>query len=138
MIKLKEGRESVLEGIPDNLPSLQKAHRLQDKAAKVGFDWKRKEDVWKKVEEELNEMQEAENNKSIIEIEEEIGDVIFSIVNYARFIGVNPENALRKTNKKFIKRFSYVEKSIKEKGKKIGESNLEEMDFYWNKSKKLF
>ena len=82
-------------------------------------------------------MHEAENNKSIVEIEEEIGDVIFSIVNYARFIGVNPENALRKTNNKFVKRFSYVEKSIKEKGKKIGESNLEEMDFYWNKSKKV-
>ena len=138
MIKLEEGRESVLEGIPVNLPSLQKAHRLQEKAAKVGFDWKLKEDVWKKVEEELNEMHEAENNKSIVEIEDEIGDVFFSLVNYARFIGVNPENALRRTNHKFVKRFNYVEKNIKEKGKKIGESNLEEMDFYWNESKKLF
>ncbi|HED08774.1 MAG TPA: nucleoside triphosphate pyrophosphohydrolase [Ignavibacteria bacterium] len=138
MIKLEEGRESVLEGIPEHLPSLQKAHRLQEKAAKVGFDWKRKEDVWKKVEEELNEMHEAENNKSIIEIEEEIGDVFFSLVNYARFIGINPEYALRKTNHKFINRFSYIEKSLKEKDKKIGESSLEEMDFYWNESKKLF
>jgi len=138
MIKLEEGRESVLEGIPEHLPSLQKAHRLQEKAAKVGFDWKRKEDVWKKVEEELNEMHEAENDKSIVEIEEEIGDVFFSLVNYARFIGINPEYALRKTNHKFINRFSYIEKSLKEKDKKIGESSLEEMDFYWNESKKLF
>jgi len=83
-------------------------------------------------------MHEAENNKSVVEIEEEIGDVFFSLVNYARFIGINPEYALRKTNHKFINRFSYIEKSLKEKDKKIGESSLEEMDFYWNKSKKLF
>lgn len=138
MIKLEEGRNSVLEGIPLNLPSLQKAHRLQEKASKVGFDWEKKEDVWKKVEEELKEMHEAEKDNSKEELEKEIGDVFFALINYARFIGVNPENALRKTNKKFIDRFSHIEKSLKNKGKKIGESNLEEMDFYWNESKKLF
>ena len=138
VIKLKEGRESVLEGIPVNLPSLQKAHRLQEKASKVGFDWEEKEDIWKKVEEELYEMHEAEKEKSKEELEEEIGDVFFALINYVRFIGFNPENALRKTNKKFINRFNYIEKRLKENGKKIGESNLEEMDFYWNESKKLF
>jgi len=138
VIKLKEGRESVLEGIPVNLPSLQKAHRLQEKASKVGFDWEEKEDIWKKVEEELYEMHEAEKEKSKEELEEEIGDVFFALINYVRFIGFNPEVALRKTNKKFINRFNYIEKRLKENGKKIGESNLEEMDFYWNESKKLF
>lgn len=138
VIKLEEGRDSVLEGIPVNLPSLQKAHRLQEKAAKVGFDWAKKEDVWKKVEEELREMQYAEKGKNKAELEEEIGDVFFALINYVRFIGFNPEDALRKTNKKFINRFNYIEKSLKENGKKIGESNLEEMDFYWNESKKLF
>ncbi len=138
IIKLEEGRDSVLEGIPVNLPSLQKAHRLQEKAAKVGFDWEKKEDVWKKVEEELAEMHEVEQDNSKEELEKEIGDVFFALINYARFLGVNAENALRKTNKKFIKRFGYIEKSLKEKGRKISDSNLEEMDFYWNESKKLF
>ena len=138
IIKLEEGRDSVLEGIPVNLPSLQKAHRLQEKAAKVGFDWEKKEDVWKKVEEELSEMHEAEKDNSKEAFENEIGDVFFALVNYARFLGINPENALRKTNKKFVNRFNYIEKSLKEKNRKISESNLEEMDFYWNESKKLF
>jgi len=138
IIKLEEGRKSVLEGIPVNLPSLQKAHRLQEKAAKVGFDWAKKEDVWKKVEEELLEMHEAEKIKSKEELEKEIGDVFFALINYSRFLDINPENALRKTNKKFINRFNYIEKSLKDKGKKISESNLEEMDYYWNESKKLF
>ncbi len=138
IIKLEEGRESVLDGIPVNLPSLQKAHRLQEKAAKVGFDWERKEDVWNKVEEELNEMHEAEKKNNYEELEKEVGDVFFALINYARFLDINPENALRKTNRKFVKRFNFIEKSLKEKGKKIGDSNLKEMDFYWNESKKLF
>ena len=117
-IKLEEGRESVLEGVPENLPSLQRAHRLQEKTAKVGFDWEKKEDVWKKVIEEI-----------------EIGDVFFALVNYARFLNVNPEYALRKTNKKFVRRFNYVEKKISETGRKINESNLQEMDKYWEESK---
>ncbi len=134
-IKLEEGRESVLEGVPENLPSLQRAHRLQEKAAKVGFDWERKEDVWKKVIEEIEEMHKSEKEETRKELENEIGDVFFALVNYARFLNINPEYALRKTNKKFINRFSYVEKKIKETGRKINESNLEEMDKYWEESK---
>lgn len=134
-IKLEEGRESVLEGVPENLPSLQRAHRLQEKAAKVGFDWERKEDVWKKVIEEIEEMHKSEKEETRRELENEIGDVFFALVNYARFLNINPEYALRKTNKKFIDRFSYVEKKIKETGRKINESNLQEMDKYWEESK---
>ncbi len=161
-IKLDEGRSSVLEGVPVNLPSLLRAHRLQEKAAKVGFDWEKKEDVWKKVIEEIEEMHEAEQVKSKNsnvksqrsevrdqksddgsdeelhkQLEGEIGDVFFALVNYSRFLGVNPETALMLTNEKFIKRFSYVEKKINESGKKITESNLAEMDVYWEESKKV-
>ncbi len=134
-IKLKEGRESVLEGVPGNLPSLQRAHRLQEKAAKVGFDWEKKEDVWKKVIEEIEEMHHSEKEETKEELENEIGDVFFALVNYARFLNVNPENALRRTNKKFISRFNYIEKKINETGRKINESNLKEMDKYWEESK---
>lgn len=147
-IKLSEGRESVLDGVPHNLPALQRANRLQEKAAKVGFDWEKKEDVWEKVIEEIQEMHEIEKIKSQSDknanindlnnkLEKEIGDVFFAMVNYARFLGINPEDALRKTNNKFIKRFNYVQKKVKESGKTINESNLEEMDKYWNESKKL-
>jgi len=135
VIKMKEGRDSVLEGVPEKLPSLQRAHRLQEKAAKVGFDWEKKEDVWKKVIEEIEEMHISEKEETHEELENEIGDVFFAMVNYARFLNVNPENALRRTNKKFIKRFNYVEKKVAESGRKINESNLEEMDKYWNESK---
>jgi len=146
-IKLSEGRESVLDGVPEMLPALQRAHRLQEKAAKVGFDWENKEDVWKKVIEEIEEMHEIEkaNSQSIgneieeelyNQLENEIGDVFFALVNYARFLDVNPENALRRTNTKFIKRFSYVENKIKSMGKKLSESNLKEMDVYWEESKR--
>ncbi|MGA7837833.1 MAG: nucleoside triphosphate pyrophosphohydrolase [Ignavibacteriaceae bacterium] len=135
VIKMKEGRDSVLEGVPEKLPSLQRAHRLQEKAAKVGFDWEKKEDVWKKVIEEIEEMHISEKEETHEELENEIGDVFFAMVNYARFLNVNPENALRRTNKKFIKRFNYVEKKVAESGRKITESNLEEMDKYWNESK---
>jgi len=147
-IKLTEGRESVLDGVPHNLPALQRAHRLQEKASKVGFDWEKKEDVWKKVIEEIEEMHEIENIKSKIsdlkevkesniKLEKEVGDVFFAMVNYARFLGINPEDALRLTNEKFIKRFNYVQQKVKETGKAINDSNLEEMDKYWNESKKL-
>jgi XTP/dITP diphosphohydrolase len=136
-IKLSEGRESVLEGVPKQLLSLQRAYRLQEKASKVGFDWEHKDDVWKKVIEEIEEMHESEKSGSYEELEKEIGDVFFSLVNYARFLNVNPENALRRTNEKFIKRFDYVQKKIKESGKKISESNLKEMDKYWDESKKF-
>jgi nucleoside triphosphate diphosphatase len=135
-IKLEEGRDSVLEGVPENLPSLQRAHRLQEKAAKVGFDWEKKEDVWKKVIEEIEEMHQSEKKETKEELENEIGDVFFALVNYARFLNVNPEYALRKTNKKFIKRFNYIEKKVSETGRKINESNLQEMDKYWEESKR--
>ena len=136
-IKLSEGRESVLDGVPEMLPALQRAHRLQEKAAKVGFDWEKKEDVWKKVIEEVEEMHKSEGEGNFDKLEDEIGDVFFALVNYARFLSVNPENALRRTNTKFINRFGYVEKKIKESGKKLTESNLKEMDYYWEESKKL-
>ncbi len=136
-IKLSEGRDSVLEGVPKNLPGLARAYRLQEKASKVGFDWEKKEDVWKKVIEEIEEMHEQERDGTFEEFEKEMGDVFFALTNYARFLGVNPENALRRTNEKFILRFSYVEKKIKELGKNLSDSNLEEMDKYWEESKKF-
>lgn len=136
-IKLAEGRESVLEGVPKNLPSLARAYRLQEKASKVGFDWENKSDVWKKVIEEIEEMHEMEKIGNEKKLEEELGDVFFALTNYARFLGINPENALRLTNEKFISRFQYVEEKIKESGKKISESTLAEMDKYWEESKKI-
>jgi len=144
VIKLSEGRKSILEGVPQMMPGLQRAYRLQEKAAKVGFDWDKKEDVWKKVIEEVEEMHEAEemhiNNPDNAEmkehLEKEMGDVFFALVNYSRFLKINPENALRKTNQKFINRFNYVEEKVAATGKKINESTLEEMDIYWNESKK--
>lgn len=134
-IKLQEGRKSVLEGVPNQLPGLQRAHRLQEKASKVGFDWQKKEDVWAKVVEEIEEVKEAEEMNDPEKLENEMGDLFFSLINYCRFIDVNPENALRKTNNKFIKRFNYIEKKLEENGKKITDSNLEEMDNFWNESK---
>ncbi len=147
-IKLSEGRESVLDGVPKHLPALQRANRLQEKAAKVGFDWEKKEDVWKKVIEEIEEMHEIEKIRSHnsnpsdqeelnLKLEKEIGDVFFAMVNYSRFLNINPEDALRRTNEKFINRFNYVQMKVKETGKSINESNLEEMDKFWNESKKL-
>lgn len=147
-IKMEEGRKSLLDGVPEMLPALQRAHRLQEKAAKVGFDWEKKEDVWKKVIEEIDEMHEIEKLKSqqsnvnhdeelYNKLEDEIGDVFFALVNYARFLDVNPENALRRTNSKFIRRFGYVEEKIKSLGKKLSESDLKEMDLFWEESKKL-
>lgn len=136
-IKLSEGRDSVLEGVPKNLPSLARAYRLQEKASKVGFDWEKKEDVWKKVIEEIEEMHEMEKAGNQDEFEKEMGDVFFALTNYARFLGVNPENALRLTNEKFIARFSYIEKRIKESGKTVSGSTLAEMDKFWDESKKF-
>ncbi len=134
-IKLSEGRSSVLEGVPKNLPGLARAFRLQEKASKVGFDWEKKEDVWKKVIEEIEEMHEMEKAGNQDKLEEEMGDVFFALTNYSRFLGVNPENALRRTNEKFISRFSYVEEKIKSQGKSMSESTLAEMDKFWEESK---
>ncbi|MEJ5350370.1 MAG: nucleoside triphosphate pyrophosphohydrolase [Melioribacteraceae bacterium] len=136
-IKLSEGRESILEGVPKNLPGLARAYRLQEKASKIGFDWSNKEDVWKKVIEEINEMHECEKSGNHKKLEEELGDVFFALTNYARFLGINPENALRITNEKFIARFNYVENKIKESGKNLTDSSLEEMDKFWEESKTI-
>ena len=137
-IKMSEGRESILDGVPELLPALQRAHRLQEKVSKVGFDWEEKEDVWKKVIEEIEEMHASEKEGNYDRLESEIGDVLFAMVNYARFLGVNPENALRRTNTKFINRFGYVEEKVTATGKKLSESTLKEMDKYWEESKKDF
>jgi len=137
-LKLKEGKSSVLEGVPKNLPAIVKASRIQEKVSGVGFDWEKPEQVWEKVQEELTELNEEikEGNKE--NTEKEFGDVLFSMINYARFIGVNPENALEKTNKKFINRFQYLEKEAKKEGKEISDMSLTEMDVYWEKSKEFF
>jgi XTP/dITP diphosphohydrolase len=133
-IKLKTGNRSVLQGVPKGLPSLVKAIRIQDKARGVGFDWENKEQVWEKVEEELNEFKnETDKEKKM----QEFGDLIFSLVNYARFLDIDPEEALERTNKKFIKRFQYLESESAKDGKQLGEMTLKEMDVYWNKAKGL-
>lgn len=135
-IKLKSGKKSVLEGVPSSLPSMVKASRIQEKAKGIGFDWDNKEQVWGKVKEELNELK-VEIDANSNNIEDEFGDLLFSMINFARFIGVNPENALEKTNKKFIKRFQFLESESKKEGKIMGEMSLDEMNFYWNKAKEL-
>jgi XTP/dITP diphosphohydrolase len=137
-LKLKEGKKSVLEGVPKSLPALIKANRIQDKVAGVGFDWEKPEQVWEKVQEELTELNEEIKKGNTANIEKEFGDVLFSMINYARFIGVNPENALEKTNKKFINRFQYLEEEAKKEGKQLSEMSLAEMDIYWEKSKEFF
>jgi len=137
-LKLKEGKSSVLEGVPKSLPALVKANRIQDKVAGVGFDWEEPQQVWEKVQEELTELNEEVKNNNTDNIESEFGDVLFSMINYARFIGVNPENALERTNKKFIKRFQYLEKAAKKEGKELSDMSLVEMDVHWEKSKTFF
>ena len=141
-IKLRTGNKSVLEGVPKSLPALVKAIRIQDKARGVGFDWEKKEQVWEKVEEEMQEFKQEFNTESNEPIDKqkamaEFGDLLFSLVNYARFIDIDPEEALERTNKKFIKRFQYLETESAKDGKKMGEMKLGEMDEYWNKAKKL-
>lgn len=138
-LKLKEGKKSVLEGVPKSLPALVKAYRIQEKAKGIGFEWDQRSDVWKKVEEELAELNaevEAEN-ASKEKIEDEFGDVLFSLINYARFIKINPEDALSRTNQKFIQRFTLMEELLKEGGHPVGETDLETMDIYWEKAKMI-
>jgi XTP/dITP diphosphohydrolase len=137
-LKLKEGKNSVLEGVPKSLPALVKANRIQDKVAGVGFDWEEPQQVWEKVQEELSELNTEIKNGNTQNIESEFGDVLFSMINYARFIGVNPENALEKTNKKFSSRFQYLEKAAKKANKELSEMTLTEMDIYWEQSKEFF
>lgn len=138
-LKLKEGRKGVLSGVPKSLPALVKASRIQEKAQGIGFDWKKKEDVWDKVKEELAEleveMKENSENKSTDAIESEFGDLLFSIINAARLYGVEPENALEKTNLKFIKRFNYIEEKANGIGKSLRDMDLDEMDVYWEEAK---
>lgn len=136
-LKMKEGRKSVLEGVPKSLTGLLKAYRLQEKAAGVGFDWKEPEDVWKKVEEELHEWKEAIESGNKDEMENELGDLIFSLVNYSRFINLNPEDALERTNIKFIKRFQFIEEKAEEKGEKISDLTFDEMEDFYKESKKF-
>ena len=136
-LKLKEGKKSVLEGVPRSLPAVVKASRIQEKVAGVGFDWEEPQQVFEKLKEELEELQHEINVDNKDEIEAEFGDVLFSMVNYARFLNVNPENALERTNKKFIKRFQYLEEKAKEKNKALKDMTLAEMDVFWNEAKKL-
>ncbi|SHJ27215.1 nucleoside triphosphate pyrophosphohydrolase [Pseudozobellia thermophila] len=135
-IKLKEGKKSVLEGVPKGLPSLVKANRIQDKVAGVGFDWERPEQVWDKVQEELAEFRDEVAAGDKPRMEEEFGDVLFAMVNYARFLKIDPENALERTNKKFMARFGYLEGKAKEMGKSLKEMTLAEMDVFWEEAKK--
>ena len=125
-------RESRLDGVPGTLPALTRSQRLQEKASYAGFDWKKVEQVWEKVHEEIGELKEAEEKGITEQIEEEIGDTLFSIVNLSRFLGISAETALRKTNRKFTSRFAQVEKELKKRGKKVEDSSLEEMDEIWN------
>lgn len=141
-IKLKEGNRSVLGGVPISLPALVKASRIQEKARGVGFDWEEKSQVWAKVEEEMQEFKNEFNvdDETTIDhekAESEFGDLLFSLINYARFININPEDALEKTNRKFIKRFQYLEDKARENGRQLQEMTLAEMDIFWNEAKKL-
>ena len=136
-LKLKEGKKSVLEGVPRSLPALVKASRIQDKVAGVGFDWEEPQQVFEKLQEELGELQEEIDKADKDKIEAEFGDVMFSMINYARFLKINPENALERTNKKFISRFKYLEEKAAENNKALKDMSLAEMDVYWNEAKNL-
>ena len=136
-LKLKEGRSSVLEGVPKSLPALVKASRIQDKVKAVGFDWEEPEQVWEKVQEELQELQVEVAANDHDKMEAEFGDVLFSMINYARFLKINPEDALERTNKKFIKRFQYLESKADQLGKPLMDMTLAEMDVFWEEAKRL-
>ncbi|WP_298520223.1 nucleoside triphosphate pyrophosphohydrolase [uncultured Kordia sp.] len=136
-LKLKEGKKSVLEGVPKSLPALVKANRIQDKVAGVGFDWEEPAQVWEKLQEELSEFQEEVAKGDEQAMESEFGDVMFSMINYARFLKIDPENALERTNKKFIKRFQYLEQKAAGLNKKLSDMTLAEMDVFWEEAKKL-
>jgi XTP/dITP diphosphohydrolase len=132
---MKEGKKSVLSGVPSSLPAIIKATRIQDKAKQVGFEWDNKEDVWKKVEEEMGELQEAVASDSKKNMEEEFGDVLFSLANYARFLQIDAEGALEKTNRKFISRFTVMEEEAARQGRSLQDMTLDEMDAIWNEAK---
>jgi XTP/dITP diphosphohydrolase len=136
-LKLKEGNVSVLDGVPSSLPALIKAMRIQEKARGVGFDWERPEQVWEKVEEELEEFRQEADAGHAAKAEEEFGDILFALVNYARFRNINPEEALERTNRKFIRRFQYLEEAARKAGRNLSDMSLAEMDVYWNEAKQL-
>ncbi len=136
-LKQKEGNKGALSGVPNSMPSLLKALRIQDKARAIGFDWEEPSQVWEKVQEELGELQEEVKANHQEKLEQEFGDVFFALINYARFLKVNPEDALEKTNKKFISRFNYMEQKILAQGKALADCSLAEMDVFWNEAKKL-
>lgn len=136
-LKQKEGPKGALAGVPSSMPSLLKALRIQDKARAIGFDWEEPGQVWEKVQEELNELQAEVKNNHQQKLESEFGDVLFALINYARFLNINPEDALEKTNQKFISRFNYMEQKIKEQGKALVDCEVKEMDLFWNEAKKL-
>ncbi|MBT7895421.1 MAG: nucleoside triphosphate pyrophosphohydrolase [Flavobacteriales bacterium] len=137
-LKLKEGKKSVLEGVPKSLPAIVKAFRIQEKVRGVGFDWDNKKQVWKKVQEEIQELKHEELENNHDRIESEFGDVLFSLVNYSRFIDVNPEDALERTNKRFIKRFQLMEDKIKNDGNELSEISFDQMNEYWTWAKKKY
>lgn len=137
-LKLKEGKKSVLEGVPKSLPAIVKAFRIQEKVRGVGFDWDNKKQVWKKVQEEIQELKHEELENNHDRIESEFGDVLFSLVNYSRFIDVNPEDALERTNKRFIKRFHLMEDKIKNDGNELSEISFDQMNEYWKWAKKKY
>lgn len=136
-LKQKEGNKGALSGVPSSMPSLLKALRIQDKARAIGFDWEDSSQVWEKVQEELGELQEEVKANHQEKLEQEFGDVFFALINYARFLKVNPEDALEKTNKKFISRFNYMEQKILAQGKALADCSLAEMDVFWNEAKKM-
>lgn len=137
-IKLKEGKTSIMDGIPKHLPGLIKAQRIQEKAANVGFDWAEWSLAWEKLNEEIDEWRESVASQNIEEQKDEFGDLLFSIVNVGRLLDLNAEDSMKNANKKFEERFRYIENKLKEKGRSITESNLEEMDFYWNEAKLFY
>ena len=134
-LKLKEGKKSVLEGVPKSLPAVVKASRIQEKVSGVGFDWEEPQQVFEKLQEELGELQHEIDENNLEKMEAEFGDVLFSMINYARFLKINPENALERTNKKFIKRFQYLEDKAAEMNKSLKDMTLAEMDVFWNEAK---
>ena len=134
-LKLKEGKNSVLEGVPKSLPAIVKAYRIQEKVRGIGFDWENKNQVWDKVQEEIKEFQNEEKRNNAEKMEEEFGDVLFSLVNYSRFVNINPEDALEKTNKKFIRRFQFMEQKIKEEGLDLSKLSFEQMNTFWDMAK---
>jgi XTP/dITP diphosphohydrolase len=134
-LKLKEGKNSVLEGVPKSLPAIVKAYRIQEKVRGIGFDWENKNQVWDKFQEEIKEFQNEEKKNNAEKMEEEFGDVLFSLVNYSRFVNINPEDALEKTNKKFIRRFKYMEQKIKEDGFDLSKLSFEQMNRFWDMAK---